>query len=49
MLLDGNVEVWKDGKHLTDLGHGDFFGEIALVEHERRTASVRATTPYERS
>ncbi|HEY5859199.1 MAG TPA: cyclic nucleotide-binding domain-containing protein [Actinomycetota bacterium] len=45
VLLDGNVEVLKDGEHLTELGRGDFFGEIALVEHERRTASVRATTP----
>ena len=45
VLLDGSVEVQKDGEHLTDLGPGDFFGEIALVEHERRTASVTATTP----
>ena len=45
VLIDGTVEVMKDGEHLTDLGPGDFFGEIALVEHERRTATVRATTP----
>ena len=45
VLLDGSVEVTKDGAHLADLGPGEFFGEIALVEHERRTASVRATTP----
>ena len=45
VLLDGTVEVTKDGEHVTDLGPGDFFGEIALVEHERRTATVRATTP----
>jgi CRP-like cAMP-binding protein len=45
VLLDGTVEVTKDGEHLTDLGPGDFFGEIALVEHERRTATVRATSP----
>jgi CRP/FNR family transcriptional regulator, cyclic AMP receptor protein len=45
VLLDGNVEVTKDGQHLTELGPGDFFGEIALVEHERRTATVTATTP----
>jgi CRP/FNR family transcriptional regulator, cyclic AMP receptor protein len=45
VLLEGSVEVRRDGKHLTDLGHGDFFGEIALVESERRTASVIATTP----
>ena len=45
VLLDGQVEVTKDGQHLADLGPGDFFGEIALVEHDRRTASVQATTP----
>jgi CRP-like cAMP-binding protein len=45
VLLDGTVEVTKDGEHVTDLGPGDFFGEIALVGHERRTATVRATTP----
>ena len=45
VLLEGNVEVTKDDQHLADLGPGDFFGEIALVEHERRTATVRATSP----
>jgi CRP-like cAMP-binding protein len=37
--------VSQDGKHLADLGPGDFFGEVALVEHDRRTASVVASTP----
>lgn len=45
LILEGTVEVTKDGAHLTDLGPGDFFGEIAIVEHERRTASVVTTTP----
>jgi CRP-like cAMP-binding protein len=45
VLLGGNVEVTHDGKHLADLGPGDFFGEVALVEHDRRTASVVASTP----
>jgi CRP/FNR family transcriptional regulator, cyclic AMP receptor protein len=45
VLTEGTVEVRKDGEHLTDLEPGDFFGEIALVEHDRRTASVVATTP----
>ena len=45
VLLQGTVEVTKDGAHLADLGPGDFFGEIALVEHERRTATVIAKTP----
>ena len=45
VLLAGDVEVTQDGKHLTDLGAGDFFGEVALIEGDRRTASVTATTP----
>jgi voltage-gated potassium channel len=45
VLLEGSVEVTQDGKHLTDLGPGDFFGEVALVENDRRTASVVASTP----
>jgi len=45
VIEEGTVSVTKDGQHLTDLGPGDFFGEIAIVEHERRTASVVATTP----
>jgi CRP/FNR family cyclic AMP-dependent transcriptional regulator len=45
VLLEGTVDVRKDGEHLTDLGPGDFFGEIALEGHDRRTASVMATTP----
>jgi CRP/FNR family transcriptional regulator, cyclic AMP receptor protein len=45
LITEGSAEVLHDGAHLADLGPGDFFGEIALVEHQRRTASVVATTP----
>ena len=44
-IEEGTVSVTKDGQHLADLGPGDFFGEIAIVEHERRTATVVAATP----
>lgn len=45
VVLDGTVEITRDSRHIRDLGPGDFFGEIALVEHQRRTATVVATTP----
>ena len=45
VIESGTVAVTKDGQHLADLGPGDFFGEIAIVEHDRRTATVVATTP----
>ena len=44
VITQGTVSVTKDGEHLTDLGPGDFCGEIAILEHERRTATVVATT-----
>jgi CRP/FNR family transcriptional regulator, cyclic AMP receptor protein len=45
VIVDGEVEVLHDEKRLATLGPGDFFGEIALIKHGRRTASVVTTTP----
>ena len=42
VLLEGEAEVTRDGKSVNRLGSGDFFGEIALVTHMPRTASVTA-------
>jgi CRP-like cAMP-binding protein len=45
VLLDGHVTVHRDGRHLDDLGPGDFFGEVGVLSMEARNASVIATTP----
>jgi CRP-like cAMP-binding protein len=45
VLLEGTAEVEKDGERINALGPGDFFGEIALISQEPRTATVRAASP----
>lgn len=44
VIEEGTAEVTHDGDHVTDLGPGDFFGEIGILGDEPRTASVVATT-----
>lgn len=44
IVLDGTVEVRIDAEVVATCGAGEFFGEIALLEHGARTASVVATT-----
>jgi CRP-like cAMP-binding protein len=45
VIEEGSAEVTRDGERVAELGPGEFFGEIGLLETERRTASVAATTP----
>lgn len=45
VILEGSVTVHRQGRHVVDLGPGDFFGEIGVLAMERRNATVIATTP----
>lgn len=42
---EGNAKVVRDGETVAELGPGDFFGEIGLLEKSLRTATVEATSP----
>jgi CRP/FNR family transcriptional regulator, cyclic AMP receptor protein len=44
-IEEGEAEVLRGGDHVADLGPGDFFGEMGLVEKDRRNATVVAKTP----
>jgi CRP/FNR family transcriptional regulator, cyclic AMP receptor protein len=45
LIEEGEAEVTRHGEHLADLGPGDFFGEMGLLEKTLRNATVTAKTP----
>jgi CRP-like cAMP-binding protein len=45
VLIEGTVEVTREGKKISELTGGDWFGEIALLTKVPRTASVTASAP----
>jgi cAMP-dependent protein kinase regulator len=45
VVESGTAEVTRGGAPVARIGAGDFFGEIALIREERRTATVTATSP----
>jgi CRP/FNR family transcriptional regulator, cyclic AMP receptor protein len=47
VIQSGAAKVLQDERQVRELGAGDFFGEIALLETAERTASVIATTPMQ--
>jgi CRP/FNR family transcriptional regulator, cyclic AMP receptor protein len=44
-IEEGRAEVTRAGEHVADLGPGDFFGEMGLIERTLRNATVTAKTP----
>jgi CRP/FNR family cyclic AMP-dependent transcriptional regulator len=44
-IEEGEAEVSRHGEHVADIGPGDFFGEVGLLEKTLRNATVTAKTP----
>ena len=44
-IEEGTAEVTRGGEHVADLGAGDFFGEMGLLEKTLRNATVTAKSP----
>jgi CRP-like cAMP-binding protein len=44
ILLDGEVEVARDGRVIAVRGPGEYIGEIALLDDRPRSATVSAKT-----
>ena len=44
VVIDGEVELELSGQQLEAVGHGGFFGEMALLDHKPRSANASAKT-----
>jgi CRP-like cAMP-binding protein len=47
LIVEGEVSVRKGGTEVARLGPGDVIGEMAIVSHQLRSASVVSLTPLE--
>ncbi|MDZ4180239.1 MAG: cyclic nucleotide-binding domain-containing protein [Coriobacteriia bacterium] len=45
LILEGRVEILRDNQSLGAFGPGDFFGEMSLLDHAPRSATIRALEP----
>jgi CRP/FNR family cyclic AMP-dependent transcriptional regulator len=45
LIVDGRADVVIRGEKVAELGPGEFIGEMSMVDHQPRTATVVAQTP----
>lgn len=46
-IIKGNASVSRHGQEVAQLGPGDFFGDLALLDRAPRNATITAVTPME--
>jgi CRP-like cAMP-binding protein len=44
IIIDGKARVEREDQHVATLGPGEFVGELSLLDHGPRTATVTAET-----
>lgn len=44
IVVEGTLEVTRDGEHIADIGPGGFAGEMALLTHSHRNSTVTTKT-----
>jgi len=47
VVTSGRLDVTQSGRHIAELGAGDFLGEIALIDGRPRTATTTAVGPVD--
>ena len=47
VIIDGNATVARHGQKVAELGPGQFFGDLALLDRAPRNATITADTPME--
>jgi CRP/FNR family transcriptional regulator, cyclic AMP receptor protein len=45
VILDGKAHVTREGEQVAEVGPGTYFGELALLDGEPRSATVVADSP----
>jgi CRP-like cAMP-binding protein len=45
IIDEGEATISVQGEERATLGHGDYFGEVALIDDGARTATITAKTP----
>jgi voltage-gated potassium channel len=46
-IVSGKATVYRNGRKTAELGPGNYFGELALLDRLPRSATVKATTDLE--